>query len=61
MDVLAQTNHLGHSKFVADPDFNGQIAWFRVYGRVLSAEEIAARGSVLETDPPSHTRLRSGF
>jgi arabinan endo-1,5-alpha-L-arabinosidase len=42
VDVLSQTNHLGHSKFVADPDFNGQIASFRAYGRVLSAAEIAA-------------------
>jgi arabinan endo-1,5-alpha-L-arabinosidase len=42
LDVLAQTNHLGHSKFVADPDFKGQIASFRAYGRVLSPAEIAA-------------------
>ena len=42
VEVRAQTNHLGRSKFVADPDFNGQIAAFRVYGRVLSASEIAA-------------------
>ena len=42
LSVLAQTNHLGRSKFSADPDFNGQIASFRVYGRVLSAAEIAA-------------------
>lgn len=41
VDVLAQTNHLGHSKFVADPDFNGQFASFRVFGRVLSSSEIA--------------------
>ena len=42
LDVEAQTNHLGRSKFVADPYFNGQIANFRVYGRVLSPAEIAA-------------------
>jgi arabinan endo-1,5-alpha-L-arabinosidase len=41
-DVHAQTNHLGHSKFAADPDFKGQIAAFRVYGRALTAVEIAA-------------------
>lgn len=40
--VLAQTNHLGRSKFTADPDFNGQFARFRVWGRALSAAEIAA-------------------
>ncbi|MEY4916918.1 MAG: hypothetical protein RL616_831, partial [Verrucomicrobiota bacterium] len=42
LETLAQTNHLGRSKFVADPYFNGQIANFRVYGRALSATEIAA-------------------
>jgi arabinan endo-1,5-alpha-L-arabinosidase len=42
LDVRAQTNHLGRSKFVADPDFRGQIASFRVWGRALSAAEIAA-------------------
>jgi arabinan endo-1,5-alpha-L-arabinosidase len=42
LDVRAQTNHLGRSKFSADPDFNGQIAQFRVHGRALSAAEIAA-------------------
>ncbi len=42
LDLLAQTNHLGRSKFSADPNFNGQIASFRAYGRVLSAAEIAA-------------------
>jgi arabinan endo-1,5-alpha-L-arabinosidase len=40
--VHAVTNHLGRSKFVADPYFNGQIAMFRAYGRVLSAAEITA-------------------
>src|SRR5262249_45820800 len=47
LDVLAQTNHLGHSKFAADPDFKGQIANFRVYGRALSAAEIAAPQPVI--------------
>ncbi len=42
LDVEAQTNHLGRSKFIADPYFNGQIASFRVYGRALSPVEIAA-------------------
>ena len=42
VDVRAQTNRLGRSKFVADPDFNGRIAEFRVWGRPLSAAEIAA-------------------
>ena len=37
-----QTNHLGRSKFVADPYFNGQFASLRVYGRALSAAEIVA-------------------
>jgi arabinan endo-1,5-alpha-L-arabinosidase len=42
LDVRAQTNHLGHSKFAADPDFKGSIASFRAYGRVLTPAEIAA-------------------
>lgn len=42
LDVQAQTNHLGRSKFVADPYFNGQIASFRAFGRVLSPAEIVA-------------------
>ncbi len=42
LQVRAQTNHLGRSKFVADPDFNGQISSFRVYSRALSATEIAS-------------------
>ena len=42
VNVEAQTNHLGRSKFVADPYFNGQFASFRAYGRVLSPAEIVA-------------------
>jgi arabinan endo-1,5-alpha-L-arabinosidase len=42
VNVAPQTNHLGRSKFSADPYFNGQFASFRVYGRALSALEIAA-------------------
>jgi hypothetical protein len=42
LNVEAQTNHLGRSKFIADPYFNGQLASFRVYGRALSAAEIVA-------------------
>ena len=42
LEVRAQTNHLGRSKFTADPDFSGQFASFRVWGRALSANEIAA-------------------
>lgn len=45
----AQTNLLGRSKFVADPDFNGQIGSFHVYARVLSAYEIAAPIPVIGT------------
>lgn len=41
-DVRMQTNHLGRSKFIADPYFNGQFASFRVYGRALSPAEIVA-------------------
>jgi arabinan endo-1,5-alpha-L-arabinosidase len=42
LDVRAQTNYLGHSKFAADPDFNGQFASFKVWGRVLSVTELTA-------------------
>lgn len=45
----AQTNHLGRSKFVADPDFNGQISSFRAYARALSAYELAAPVPVIGT------------
>jgi hypothetical protein len=42
LNVAPQTNHLGRSKFSADPCFNGEYAAFRVYGRALSPAEIAA-------------------
>lgn len=42
LNVRAQTNHLGRSKFAADADFNGQISSFRAHGRALTAAEIAA-------------------
>ncbi|MEY2428868.1 MAG: arabinan endo,5-alpha-L-arabinosidase, partial [Verrucomicrobiota bacterium] len=42
VNVAPQTNHLGRSKFSADPYFNGQFARFQAYGRALSAREIAA-------------------
>lgn len=42
LETRAQTNHLGRSKFIADPDFNGQISSFRVYAQALTAAEIAA-------------------
>lgn len=41
-NVTAQTNHLGRSKFAADPYFNGQYASFRAYSRALTAAEIVA-------------------
>ena len=47
--VLAETNHLGRSKFTADPDFSGQIASFRVWGRALCAAEIAAPQPLIAT------------
>src|SRR5580698_293107 len=40
--VAPQTNHLGRSKFTADPYFSGQYACFRAYGHALSPEEIVA-------------------
>jgi hypothetical protein len=40
--VAPQTNHLGRSKFSADPYFNGEYACFRAYGRALSPAEIVA-------------------
>ncbi len=42
LNVAPQTNHLGRSKFSADPYFNGQYTAFRAYGRPLSPAEIAA-------------------
>lgn len=52
VNVEAQTNHLGRSKFIADPYFNGQIASFRAYGRALSPTEIVAPLPVI-TQPAS--------
>ncbi len=40
--VAPETNHLGRSKFSADPYFNGQYACFRAYSRALSPAEIVA-------------------
>lgn len=59
VDVLSQSNYLGHSKFIADPDFNGQIASFRVYGRALSAAEIAAPKPVI-LEPADGQTYRPG-
>ncbi len=42
LTIIPITNNLGRSQFAADPYFNGQIANFRVFGRALSAGEIAA-------------------
>src|SRR6267142_2551536 len=42
LNVAMQTNHLGRSKFSADPYFNGQFAGFRAYARALSPAEIVA-------------------
>jgi len=42
LNVAPETNHLGRSKFSADPYFNGEYACFRAYGRVLSPAEIVA-------------------
>jgi len=42
LSVIPLTNTLGRSQFPADPYFSGQIANFCVYGRALSAGEIAA-------------------
>jgi arabinan endo-1,5-alpha-L-arabinosidase len=47
LNVASQTNHLGRSKFSADPYFNGEYASFRVYGRALSSAEIAAPASTI--------------
>lgn len=42
LNVTPQTNHLGRSKFAADPYFNGQYASFRAHSRALTAAEIVA-------------------
>jgi arabinan endo-1,5-alpha-L-arabinosidase len=42
LDVAPQTNHLGRSKFTADPYFNGEFASFRAYSHTLSPSEIIA-------------------
>ncbi len=57
LQTLAQTNYLGRSMFAADPYFNGQIANFRVYGRALSAAEIAAPQPVIASPADGSTYL----
>ncbi len=57
LQTLAQTNHLGRSKFAADPYFNGQFANFRVYGRALSATEIAAPQPLIASPADGSTYL----
>ncbi len=42
LSVIPLANFLGQSEFTADPDFSGEIANFCVFGRALSAGEIAA-------------------
>ena len=39
--TLPQNNNIGKSQFPADPMFNGEIGSFRIFGRPLSAAEIA--------------------
>ena len=41
-DIAPQNVWFGRSQFAADPYFNGQISSLRIYGRALSANEIAA-------------------
>jgi hypothetical protein len=47
LNVAPQTNHLGRSKFSADPYFNGSYSSFRAYSRALSAAEIVAPQPVI--------------
>ncbi len=35
-------NYIGHSQFMADPDFNGALSDFRIYNRALSEHEITS-------------------
>ncbi len=41
LTVIPATNYLGRSQYPADPYFNGQIANVSIFGRALSAAEIA--------------------
>lgn len=40
-EILARNNYLGRSQFAADPYFNGRLDAVRIFGRALSATEIA--------------------
>lgn len=40
-EILARNNYLGRSQFAADPYFNGKLDAVRIFGRALSATEIA--------------------
>ena len=63
LEVRAQTNHLGRSKFSADPDFRGQIGTFQVFAKTLSREEIvlAMQESAGATNPPPSQIARYEF
>lgn len=63
LETRAQTNHLGRSKFSADPDFRGQIGTFQVYGKTLSRDEIveAMQESATVTNPPPTQIARYEF
>lgn len=58
-DVRAQTNHLGKSRFAADPNFNGQIASFRAYGRALTRAELVAPNPSIQS-PVGSERFSPG-
>ena len=49
VDVHAQTNYLGRSRWPADPYFNGQIASFHAFGKALTADEITAPQPVISS------------
>ncbi len=54
-----QTNHLGRSKFVADPYFKGEYARFAVFSRVLSSEELVAPAAEI-VEPADGSRYLPG-
>jgi hypothetical protein len=55
-NVHARSNFLGRSQYAVDPHFNGDIDSVRIFGRALSASEVA---QIAASDPPEPVSLLS--
>jgi Glycosyl hydrolases family 43/Concanavalin A-like lectin/glucanases superfamily len=58
-DIAATNTWFGRSPFSADPYFNGQLGSIRIYGRVLSADEIVTPQAFIAA-PSAGTHYQPG-